>query len=145
MQTTERILTAYAEAEPWKADHDAAMRCLGMEENIAVGIAVLKLIACYEAAWQEHVATGKVPYDEAEDIRIGQFYQRWLQATERSLEEIQKLNEQGYEVKGTDELLIHLEEARSILESRILEVEMQTIEEVLPLAKGNPRPERYGR
>ena len=37
------------------------------------------------------------------------------------------------------------EEARAILESRDLEHQMRPIEEILPLVKGNPQPERYGR
>jgi hypothetical protein len=68
----------------------------------------------------------------------------WVEISEHKLDEIERLASEGYQIRGADEFLTHLEEARAILASRDLEAEMRPIEEVLPLAKGNPRPERYG-
>lgn len=145
MRNAERILAAYAEAEPWKDDHDAAMRCFEMEEVIAVGNLAFQFVSYIDAAWQDLVVAGKVLYQEEEDRQISQFYRRWAEITERNLDEIKKLTQDGFEIKGVDQCLNHFEEARGVLESRVLEAEMRPIEEILTLSKGNPRPERYGK
>lgn len=145
MKNAELVLAAYAEAEPWNPDHDAAMRCFEMEEVIAVGNFAYEFVCHADAAWQDHVAAGKLPYKEENDQQFGENYRKWVEITERNLDEIEKLTRDGYEVKRADELMAHLEEARGILESRDLEAEMRPIEEILTLAKGNPRPERYGK
>jgi hypothetical protein len=145
MTNVERILAAYAEAEPWKADHDDARFCFRAEEVIAIGNAGFMLVTRIDAAWQDHVAGGRLPFKEEDDRQVGEFYRMWVAASERLLPLIEELGRDGFEINGVDEFLTHLEEARSILESRALEAEMRPIEEVLPLAKGNPRPERYGK
>lgn len=144
MKIAEQILEAYAKADPWKLDHDDAMRCFEMEEIIAVGNMTYKLVSYIVATWQDHVVAGSVPYQDEDDRQISQFYQSWVTVSERNLSEIEKLTRNGFEVKGSEEFATHLAEARSIIESRALEAEMRSIEEILPLANGNPRPDRYG-
>jgi hypothetical protein len=144
MRNAERILAAYAEAEPWKADHDAAMRSLELEEVIAVGNLAFEVVSFIDATWQDHVATGRVPFRDEDDRRVGQLYRRWVEISERKLDEVERLAREGYEIRGADAFRTHLEEARAILESRELEAHMRPIEQILPLVKGNPRPERYG-
>ncbi len=145
MKNAERILAAYTQAEPWKADHDAAMQCFEMEEILAVGDLALRLIFHRDAAWQEHVASGKIPYKKDEDVQIGDFYKSWVEVSERMLSVIKALADVGFVVNGADDFELQLEEARSLLDSRILETEMRPVEDILPLVKGNPRPERYGK
>lgn len=144
MRNAERVLAAYAEAEPWQDDHDAAERCVEWEEVVAVANAVFRLVSTIDAAWQGRVMAGAVPYRDEDDRRIGELYRLWVETSERRLGEIEALGREGFEVQGADEFLVHLDEARSLLEARALEAEMRPIEEVLPLARGNPRPERYG-
>ncbi|HWE39225.1 MAG TPA: hypothetical protein VG406_21935 [Isosphaeraceae bacterium] len=144
MRNAERVLAAYAEAEPWREDHDAAGRCFELEEVVAVGNLAFQLIVSIDAAWQGRVAAGLVPYRDEDDRRIGELHRMWVEASERRLGEIEALGREGFEVQGAEEFLIHLDEARSLIESRALEAQMRPIEEVLPLARGNPRPERYG-
>jgi hypothetical protein len=131
MELAEQILAASDEAEPWKADHDAAMRCFEMEKVIAGGNRAYDLISDFVAAWQDYVARGELPFVEEEDRRYGDFYRIWVETTERKLGEIEKLTGAGYEVKGADKLRAYLEEARSILESRALEDQMRPVEEIL--------------
>jgi hypothetical protein len=144
LRNAERILAAYAEAEPWKADHDAAMRSLEMEEIVAVGNMAYEVVSYIDATWQDYVAAGRVSFDEGYDRQIGDLYRTWLEISDRKLDDIGSLAREGYEIRGVDAFRTHLEEARAILASRDLEPEMRPIEEVLPLVKGNPRPERYG-
>ena len=144
MRNAEQILKAYAEAEPWKKDHDAAMRCFEMDEVIELGNLAFRFLSYVDAAWQERVAAGKIPYTEEDDRQIGKLYETWVNITEQDLVEIEKLTREGFEVRGATSLIVQFEEARSLLESRALEAEMRPIEEILPLARGNPRPERYG-
>ena len=145
MRNAERILAAYDEAEPWKADHDAAMQWFEMEEIIAVGNMAFEFVSFIDASWQDHVASGRVPFKEEDDQRIGQYYRKWVEISERRIDEIETLTREGYEVQGADRFLSNFEEARAVLESRDLEHQMRPIEEILPLVRGNPQPERYGR
>jgi hypothetical protein len=145
MELAERILTTYDEAEPWKADHDAAVQCLEMEKVVALGNRAYDLLSDFVAFWQDYVARGVLPFNKKDDRRHGDAYRTWVETSMRKLGEIEKLTRDGHEIKGADELRAHLEEARSILESRALEDQMRPIEEILHLAKGNPRPERYGK
>jgi hypothetical protein len=142
MTIAERILSAYA--EPWTANHDAGLRCFEVEQVLAAGNLAFELVIAVDAAWQDHVAAGDLPFTEEDDRRIGDLYRQWVEVSERNQVAIAELIEGGCDLKGADEFLTHLEEARSILESRSLEAEMRPIEELLPLARGNPRPERYG-
>jgi hypothetical protein len=145
MKNADRILAAYDEAEPWKADHDASMQCFEMEEVIAVGNLAYELISFIDATWQQYVARGKVLFKEEDDSQIGQFYRKWVEISERRIVEIESLTREGSEIQGADRFLILLVEAKAILDSRELEDQMRPIEDILPLVKGNPRPERYGK
>ena len=145
MRNAERILAAYDAVEPWRADHDTAMQCFEMEEILAVGNMAYDLVSFIDAAWQDRVARGKVLFTEEDDRQIGELYRKWIEVSERKVGDIGRLAHEGYEVHGADTFLTHLEEARAILESRALEDHMRPVEDILPLAKGNPRPERYGK
>jgi len=145
LKNAERILAAYAEADSWEVDHDDAIRCFDMEELIAVGGLAFEFLSFVESAWQDHVSAGKIEYQEEDDRQIGRLYQKWVEITERNVAEVEKLTRNGFQVKGADQFFVDLEEARSLIESRTLEAEMLPIEEILPLAHGNPRPERYSK
>jgi hypothetical protein len=45
-----------AQAEPWKADHDSAMRSFEMEEIVAVGNMAYQVVSYIDVTWQEYVA-----------------------------------------------------------------------------------------
>ncbi len=79
MRNAERILAAYDEAEPWKADHDTAVQCFEMEEVLAVGNMAYDLVSFIDAAWQDRVARGKVLFKEEDDRRIGESYRKWIE------------------------------------------------------------------
>ena len=143
MTIAERILSAYAGAEPWPTNHDDALRRFEMEQVIAAGNLAFDLITGWDATRQDHVAAGRFPHREEDDRLIGEHYRMWLEISERNRLAIEELVQGGFDPKGADAFLARLEEAWSILESRALEAEMRPIEELLPLAKGNPRPERY--
>jgi hypothetical protein len=143
MTPAEQFLAAYAGVEPWKANHDAAIRCFEVEDRIALGILAYQVVTYVDAAWQERVAEGKLRFEEENDRRIGKLYRTWVEISERNLAAVEELIRDGFEVKGADEFLARLEEARSLLESRDLESEMRPIEKIQTLERGNPRPERY--
>lgn len=145
MKNAERILAAYALAEPWQEDHDDALRCFEAEEFLAVGNLAYDLLTYVETTWQDRVAAGLIPFNDEDDRQLGALYRIWVEASERKLDEIQTLTRKGYDLQGDETFLAHLEEARSLLEARSLEAEMRPIEEILPLVQGNPRPERYGK
>lgn len=145
MKNAEGVLSLYGGAETWKADHDTVMAAYRMEEVAALGVMAYQFLSGVDAAWQEHVAAGQIAYDEGDDQRIGRLYGLWVETTERYLVPIDRIIQAGLEVKGSDHLRLLLEEARAILESRVLEANIRPIDELLPLARGNPRPECYGR
>jgi hypothetical protein len=145
MTNADRILAAYDEAEAWKADHDASMQSFDMQEVIVFGNMAYEFISFIDATWQEYVARGKLLFKEEDDRQIGEFYRKWVEISERRIDEIGRLTRKGYEIQGADRFLTLLEEARAILESRALEGAMRPIEDILLSVKGNPRPERYGK
>ncbi len=144
MTSAERILAAYAESESWKSEHDLAMRCFEAEDFIVLGDLAFRRVTRADADWQERVSSGAIPYNESDDAKIGMCYQLWIEITDRNLIAIEAQSLDGYEIKGLGELRALLAEAIAMLESRSLESAMHSVDDILHLAKGNPRPARYG-
>ena len=82
---------------------------LRMEEIIAVGNMAYEFVSFIDATWQDHVARGKVLFKEEDDSQIGQLYRKWVEISERRIEEIGRLAREDYEVQVRDRFLSHLE------------------------------------
>jgi hypothetical protein len=145
IRTTRRLLSAYADREPWKEGHDEARGCLDVEEKLAWGVPIFKGLLDLEARAQAHALKGPSP--EAEQLLelMPLFYQLWAEASEFYLGRARAFSESGYEVEGLDEFQATVEEARCLLGNLGLEEEIRPMEALMGLARPeNPRPDRYG-
>jgi hypothetical protein len=145
-RTTRRLLSAYADLEPWKRDHDEAQSCLDVEENLAWGVNLYRGLLERESRKSLQISRD---FDQEEAAsffaEMTQFYQMWLNASEVYLDAARSFVGSGYVVDGLDAFEQTVEEARCLLGNLALESEIRPIEELIALAKPeNPRPERYG-
>ena len=125
-------------------DPDRIIECFELERRIAAGQMAWRLIADVSSAWQARVAEGQFSVDASFQGRLEDSYRHWIAITEEVLNEAGDLSRVGLTIRGFGELSILLEEAHAILESSEIEEEMRPFEEILPLVRGNPRPDLYG-
>lgn len=145
IQTTRRLLSAYADTESWRRDHAEARSCLDIEEKLAWGIHVFRGLLDLESRAQSLAL--KNPTLEATQLLelMPVFYQLWTEASEFYLERSLTFVGTGFEVDGLDEFRETVEEARCLLGNLALEDEIRPIEDLIADAKPeNPLPERYG-
>jgi hypothetical protein len=149
MHTAEAFLAVF-ESEPWATARATVSSGGGpsaspdTEELVEAANSVYRLISKTEASWQNSVASGVTAYREDEDRQFGDLYRRWSEVCKKYVPRLRELARGESPSEGLDELLGHFEEADALLAARELEASMRPIEEILPLAAGNPRPERYG-
>jgi hypothetical protein len=145
LRTTRRLLTAYADKESWKRDHDEAQSCRDVEEKLAWGVHIFKGLLDLEARTQSRAL--KDPSPEAEQLLelMPLLYQFWAEVSEFYLERAREFLGKGFAVDGLDEFQEAVEEARCLVGNLALEDEIRPIEELLGRSRpDNPRPERYG-
>jgi hypothetical protein len=145
ISTTRRLISSYAECEPWKEHHDQAMLCWDVEEKMAWGINLLQGLSDLEARLQARVLGGREAWQKLDLAEIEQAYRSWVTGSESLLRQAEALAEQGFPLDGLAEFRGKVEEVRCQIELWDLEPEIRPIEEALPLTKPeNPRPARYG-
>jgi hypothetical protein len=110
----QRQLEAYEES--WKQDHQGAMACRDLEDTVAVGIAVFRLIERVEDSWRERVFRGAENYADPYDRWVQALYRGWLQVTDAVLTAVPALERRFGSVDGADELRACAGQARSLLD-----------------------------
>jgi hypothetical protein len=144
IRTTRRLLTAYADREPWAIDHDEAGTCLVVEEKLAWGVPLFRGLLELEARTQDRARKAPDPDAEERLELMPLFYRLWLDASEFYLGRAEEFSEKGYAVAGLDDFRMTVEEARCLLGNLALEEEIRPIEELIGRSHPeNPRPERY--
>jgi hypothetical protein len=145
ISTTYRLISTYADPEPWKEYHDRAILCRDIEETIAWGIYLFRDLSDLEARFQARVFGGGEVLHNLDRNEFERAYRLWVTGSMAILREAEGLAEEGFPVNGLDEFRGIAEEARCQIELFDLEPEIRPIEEVLPLIRPeNPRPARYG-
>jgi hypothetical protein len=140
-----RMLAAYAESEPWKAEHDEVMRFYEVEEAIAYGNSLFLGLTTDDALWQAHVQRGELVFREEDRLQIAANYRSWIETSQRILSEVDRLAQDRSDIQGIATFRQHLQEAICILDAESFETELPPVEQLLLLAdQGNPRPDRYG-
>jgi hypothetical protein len=109
------MISAYAEIEPWKEDHDEAMVCFHVEDAISWGNVLFKGLSEEDAAWHTYVLESKIEYDEAYQKELLEAYQAWLGASMRLLPLVERLEESGFEVRGSEQFRRNCAETKGIL------------------------------
>lgn len=144
IRTTRRLLTAYADREQWKWDHDEAQACLDVAEKLAWGVHIFKGLLDLETRTQARALERRSPETEQLLELMPLFYQLWTEASEFYLERAREFLEKGYAVDGLDGFQETVEEARCLLGNMELEEQIRPMEELLSHSRpDNPRPERY--
>lgn len=145
IRITQRLISAFTEAEPWKIDHDEAMRCSDLEDSMAWAVRLMNGLAEDEARLQS-VAMGATAEDcEAVVAKFDKMRKELVDACREALPLVGSLMQQGYRVDGVDEFRRALEEAQNLLEAAEFERGLPPFEESRRLVRpNNPRPERYG-
>jgi hypothetical protein len=101
--------------ENWKGDHDDAMRCVELEEVIALGLTVYNLINRMDEIWRLAVHKKKVAYSPKVDKLITKALRDWLRGCKILAKIIKKVEGLGYEVTGAEEFRLACREAEGIL------------------------------
>jgi hypothetical protein len=144
VHTTRRLVSAYAESEPWKIEHDRAMQCRDIEDALIWGERLLRAVSEDEKRYQARAARGERAAGDLIQTQIEESYRILGSAFELVLESAEALNAHGFAVEGLDHFRLVVEEARCLLDSFDIEAEMRPTQELSHLARGCPRPERYG-
>jgi hypothetical protein len=110
-----RMISAYADIEPWKEDHDRALFCYAVEDTISWGLLLFQGLSEEDANWHTQVLESKIPYDEAQEAELIENYRNWLEASNRLLPTIGQLEEWGFEVREAHEFRKKCQEARGVL------------------------------
>ncbi|MEO6810908.1 MAG: hypothetical protein ABI353_17490 [Isosphaeraceae bacterium] len=142
--TTQRLVTAYAESEPWKTEHDRAMQCQDLEEAMIWGSRLFRAVVEVDEWNQARAIRGEPGPGNVIQDQIEKSYQILALACDRVLKSADALTAHRFAVEGLEEFRLLVEEAWCMAAGFEIEAEMRPIEELLPLAKGCPRPERYG-
>ncbi len=109
------VVSAYAEAEPWKEDHDTAMTGFCIEEMVSWGNRLFRGLSEDEETWHTQVFESKVAYDAEWQENLLELFRKWLKGSERLLTQIEWLEGSGFEVRGSGEFRQNCIEARGIL------------------------------
>ncbi len=110
----QRQLEAYEES--WMQDHQAAMACRDLEDTIAVGVSVFRLLRRVDDSWRERVFRGTEDYAAEDDRWLQGLFRNWLQITEGVLGAAATLSGRFGAVAGTDELEECASQGRALLD-----------------------------
>ena len=92
------------------------MACRAMEDTLAVGIAVFRLLRDVEDSWRERVFRGTEEFSE-EDDRWGQgLFRGWLQVTEDVLNAVSTLERRFGSLDGASQLRECAAQAHALLD-----------------------------
>jgi hypothetical protein len=144
ISTTERLITAYGEQEPWKEDHDRAMYCCMIEDNLEWGIVLFEGLSAAAARFQAQSISPGNPVDGIQWSGFEKAYKNWARTAGKFLKAADKLVSEGYVVKRLDDFRLLVAEAECMVDNAELELEIPPIEELERMARPEcPRPERY--
>lgn len=142
---TRRYVADYAQSEPWKADHDQAMRCQAIEEAMIWGGRLFRAVSEDEARFQSLVFRGELDPDDPVQGQFEDAYRTLLPAFEAVLDAAEACAAHGFTVAGRDDFRLVVDEARCMVGSFDIETEIRPHEELLTLVRpDNPDPARYG-
>ena len=143
--TTYRMLLAYADRrETCLQDHDEAMSCLDLEENLVWGMTVFRTMNELEASLQAR-GGGRPNGMTIEKLAdIDACYRHWLTTSEFFLERSKAFINRGYEVKEFEMFSANVEEARVLVGNNELEAGFPSMDTLKKHVRPeNPDPSRY--
>ncbi len=97
----QRQLEAYEES--WQREHRDAMACRDLEDTIAVGVGLGRVLLRLDDNWRDRVFRGTEEYTPEYDRLLQGFFRIWLQVTEDILRCVPPFEERFGAVSGADE------------------------------------------
>lgn len=112
-----RILEAYAAGdEAWKRDHDEAMRCRDLEEQVTVGNWLFRALSRTERELYADARAGLEPLEPAHKWDLLASFRIWLAGSVRLLAKIEEFEAKGYSFERAADLQGNRLEVERILE-----------------------------
>lgn len=101
--------------ESWKIRHSTEMnRRDSFERFFAAVLERFRLIAKLDELLNAGWACGSISYDAEDERELSQYYRTWLEIAEVVASELEEHRLAGFSMTGSDEFLVHLENARGI-------------------------------
>lgn len=101
--------------ESWKIRHITEMnRRDSFERFFAAVLERFRLIAKLDELLNAGWACGSISYDAEDERELSQYYRTWLETAEPVARELKKYRLAGFLMTGSNEFLVHLENARGI-------------------------------
>lgn len=97
----ELMLRSFCGAEPWKTEHDAAMRVRDFEEFIAMGVTVFNYLQQREE--RAYAITPEEGLEEV-DLTFARLFAEWHATATQAVAEADKFLQSGFDVDGLEEL-----------------------------------------
>jgi len=105
----------HAENEPWKIDHDAAMKCYDLEEMLWVGNGIFDAITQFDENYRARCFAGVTEYDTNHPNTIKEAYAWWLRPSKKIRADIEKCLQRFGHVENSEGFLSRCREAEGIL------------------------------
>jgi len=142
--TTSRLISAYGEQEPWKEEHDRAMYCVRIEQNLEWGMLLFKGLTAAESRLQSQAERGRHAVKDADWLDIDRAYRSWAATAGKFLKIGDTLAAEGFSVDRLEDFRSTVAEAEAIVGNADIDSEIRPIEELERMARPtNPRPDRY--
>ncbi len=101
--------------ELWKDDHDLAMVCCDVQEQLALLIYLFERINRADEAAREAIFAGREDHSPEFDSELESVYREWARVAGKYLDVVEKLESQGFIVEGADQARHRLREAVGLL------------------------------
>jgi uncharacterized protein with von Willebrand factor type A (vWA) domain len=103
--------------EQWKDDHDLAIVCCDVQEQLALLNYLFERINRADEAAREAVFAGRQDHSPEFDAELESIYRQWSEVSSKYLDIVGKLESQGFNVEGADEMRGRLREVAGLLTS----------------------------
>jgi hypothetical protein len=101
--------------ELWKEDHDLAMVCCDVQEQLALLVYLFERIHRTDESAREAIFAGRQDHSPEFDRELENVYREWASVAGKYLDVVEKLESQGFFVEGADQARHRLREATGLL------------------------------
>jgi hypothetical protein len=106
-----RLFEEEVSREPWKVDHDEAMRCMALEETLQFGVQLYDHLVKLDEATRATTLAASAP-DAAECVKlIRNLFEWWLRPGVALEREIKRMRDRGFRVDSAEAFLTRKAEA----------------------------------
>src|SRR5262249_26292623 len=111
----QRQLDAYEES--WLQNHKDALECRDLEDTLAVGIGLYRILAHADRVWRERVFRGAEELSSTTEDSIRESFRAWLQVSELVQGAVSTLEERFGAVESAVEFRTCVDQVRGLLQT----------------------------